>query len=91
VAYTAALQFAASWIALEDVQPGAGELFYYVGSHRLPDHLYAGSHKNQYDAARLSPECDIATETRATIRTCIAAAASWACEQRPCWSSEATP
>jgi hypothetical protein len=26
----------AAWIALEDIQPGTGELFYYPGSHRLP-------------------------------------------------------
>ncbi len=26
----------ASWIALEDIQEGTGELFYYPGSHRLP-------------------------------------------------------
>lgn len=26
----------AAWIALEDVQPGSGELFYYPGSHRYP-------------------------------------------------------
>ena len=28
------------WVALEDVQPGSGELFYYPGSHRTP-RLYA--------------------------------------------------
>ena len=27
---------AAIWVALEDVEPGAGPLFYYPGSHRLP-------------------------------------------------------
>lgn len=26
----------AAWIALEDIKPGTGELFYYPGSHRLP-------------------------------------------------------
>ncbi|MEB3322498.1 MAG: phytanoyl-CoA dioxygenase family protein, partial [Synechococcaceae cyanobacterium] len=31
--------FMAAWIALEDVQPGTGELFYYRGSHHLPDLL----------------------------------------------------
>ena len=36
----------ASWIALEDVKPGSGELIYYPGSHRLPDWLYSGTHKH---------------------------------------------
>jgi ectoine hydroxylase-related dioxygenase (phytanoyl-CoA dioxygenase family) len=39
------LAFVASWIALEDVEPGAGELIYYPGSHRLPDAVYAGGTK----------------------------------------------
>lgn len=34
------LQFLASWIALEDVTPGSGELMYYPGSHRLDDFLF---------------------------------------------------
>jgi phytanoyl-CoA hydroxylase len=36
---------AASWIALEDVQPGSGELVYYDGSHRLDDFLFSGQYK----------------------------------------------
>jgi ectoine hydroxylase-related dioxygenase (phytanoyl-CoA dioxygenase family) len=36
---------AASWIALEDVQAGAGELVYYDGSHRLDDFLFSGEYK----------------------------------------------
>ena len=35
----------ASWLALEDVQPGSGELEYYVGSHRAPDFLFGGASK----------------------------------------------
>ena len=31
------LKLAASWVALEDISPGTGELEYFVGSHRLPD------------------------------------------------------
>lgn len=34
------LEFIASWIALEDVAPGCGELIFHEGSHRLPDELY---------------------------------------------------
>lgn len=29
-------RFAASWLALEDIEPGSGELTYYPGSHRWP-------------------------------------------------------
>ncbi|MGA8534890.1 MAG: phytanoyl-CoA dioxygenase family protein [Candidatus Tumulicola sp.] len=35
-------EFVASWIALEDIVPGSGELEYYVGSHALPDYLFSG-------------------------------------------------
>jgi ectoine hydroxylase-related dioxygenase (phytanoyl-CoA dioxygenase family) len=36
------LNLAASWIALEDIQEGTGELVYYPGSHRFPHQLYQG-------------------------------------------------
>ena len=39
------LALAASWIALEDVKPGSGELVYYPGSHRLDDFLFSGKYK----------------------------------------------
>ena len=39
-------QFAASWIALEDVKKGSGELVYVPGSHRLPDFLFSGTSKS---------------------------------------------
>jgi len=40
------LQLAACWIALEDIQPGSGELFYAPGSHRLPDWNFGGDRKH---------------------------------------------
>jgi ectoine hydroxylase-related dioxygenase (phytanoyl-CoA dioxygenase family) len=40
------LQFMASWIALEDVSPGSGELQYHVGSHKLDDFLFPGNSKS---------------------------------------------
>jgi hypothetical protein len=40
-----ASHFAASWIALEDVVPGAGELFYYPGSQGLDDLIFADGTK----------------------------------------------
>ena len=39
------LELAASWIALEDIQPDSGELEYYVGSHRLEPYLFEGTKK----------------------------------------------
>lgn len=40
-----AYHFVASWIALQDVVPESGELFYYPGSHRLDDLLFADGSK----------------------------------------------
>lgn len=37
------LSMVASWIALEDVQEGSGELAYYPGSHRLREHTFHGA------------------------------------------------
>jgi phytanoyl-CoA hydroxylase len=53
VPFTLPRNFAATWIALEDVTLGAGELFYYVGSHKFPDFLYGGKHKSIAEAERL--------------------------------------
>lgn len=39
------MHLAATWLALEDVEGGAGELEYYVGSHRAPDFLFGGISK----------------------------------------------
>jgi hypothetical protein len=39
------MSMVASWLALEDVQPGTGELEYYVGSHRAPDYIFGGYSK----------------------------------------------
>lgn len=46
------MHLAATWIALEDVRPGSGELQYYVGSHRDPDFLFGGEHKWMAGAPR---------------------------------------
>ncbi len=41
------LQLCASWLALEDVQPGSGELIYYPGSHhQFADWLYSKRYKH---------------------------------------------
>jgi ectoine hydroxylase-related dioxygenase (phytanoyl-CoA dioxygenase family) len=50
------MHLAASWIALEDVARGSGELKYYVGSHRDPEFLFGGQHKWMVEAPREHPE-----------------------------------
>lgn len=52
VPFTLARSFAATWIALEDVTIGAGELFYYPGSHRFPEFFYGGRYKSVAEAER---------------------------------------
>jgi len=55
VTYTLPTQFLASWTALEDVKPPAGELFYHPGSHRLDEFLFDGAHKSPHEAKRTNP------------------------------------
>lgn len=38
------MEFVASWIALEDIHEGSGELEYYVGSHAVPQYLFGGKY-----------------------------------------------
>ena len=59
VLYSLPLQFAASWIALEDVQVGAGELYYHVGSHRMAEFQYGGSFKGADLAKIHRPSLDL--------------------------------
>ncbi len=40
------LCLAATWMALEDIEEGSGELMYYPGSHRFGHFLFSGRHKN---------------------------------------------
>lgn len=35
----------ATWVALEDITEGTGELEYYVGSHKAPDYIFGGVSK----------------------------------------------
>jgi phytanoyl-CoA hydroxylase len=44
------MHLAASWIALEDVKRGSGELQYFTGSHHDPEFLFGGRHKWMVDA-----------------------------------------
>lgn len=45
------LEFAACWIALEDVKIGSGELAYVPGSHRFPDFNF-GDGRKHWDSGR---------------------------------------
>ncbi len=45
---TEPLAMAASWIALEDVQPHSGEFQFIPGSHRLPELLHYGTDKGHH-------------------------------------------
>ena len=41
------MHICASWLALEDIEPGSGELIYYIGSHhKLEDWKYSGQYKH---------------------------------------------
>jgi phytanoyl-CoA hydroxylase len=62
VSYTHAASFASSWIALEDVTAGAGELYYHEGSHRFPGFQYGGKFKSVHEALRASPNEPIGRE-----------------------------
>lgn len=46
VVVSSPMELAASWIALEDVQPGSGELVYYPGSHRYDEFLFKSGARN---------------------------------------------
>jgi hypothetical protein len=52
------LKLAASWIALEDIHAGTGELVYFVGGHRMAEYVYGAA--DDGDAARkhFNPERD---------------------------------
>jgi Phytanoyl-CoA dioxygenase (PhyH) len=62
VPFTIPRQFAASWTALEDVTLGAGELFYYPGSHRWPDFIYADRFKSVSEVQRMNGDRDMRAE-----------------------------
>ncbi len=36
------MEFVGCWVALEDVQPGSGELQYFEGSHHIPEYVWMG-------------------------------------------------
>lgn len=73
VCLEAPLQMAATWIALEDVVPGRGELTYYEGSHRIAHHFFRDGSK------RFSPAVD---DEQAARRHVLAEAERLGCVKR---------
>ena len=68
VNYTLPMQFLASWIALEDVTPGGGELFYYVGSQRMPEFIYGREFKGVEEARRLGATQNLESQLKAHVQ-----------------------
>ncbi len=69
VAYTIPRQFAATWTALEDVTLGAGELFYYPGSHRFEDFVYNDHYKSVHEAQRMTGEAAMRGQVERHVRS----------------------
>jgi hypothetical protein len=69
VAYTIPRQFAATWVALEDVTIGAGELFYYPGSHKFPDFVYSSSYKSVHEAHRMSGGTGLSAQIEGHVKS----------------------
>jgi phytanoyl-CoA hydroxylase len=69
VAYTIPRQFAATWTALEDVTIGAGELFYYPGSHRFDEFTYGDNYKSVSEAQRMTGEAPARAQVERHVRS----------------------
>ncbi len=76
VNYSHPMQFAASWIALEDVAENSGELFYYAGSQKLPEYLYMDNYKGVEEAGRLNPNTNFDKPIREHVAGLPVAAAA---------------
>ncbi|MBI5105935.1 MAG: phytanoyl-CoA dioxygenase family protein [Solirubrobacterales bacterium] len=46
VAVSSPQALVSAYVALEDAQEGSGELVYWEGSHRVPEHLFSGRYKH---------------------------------------------
>jgi ectoine hydroxylase-related dioxygenase (phytanoyl-CoA dioxygenase family) len=62
---TEPMSMAASWVALEDVQPQSGEFQFVPGSHRLPELLHYGTDKGHHGDYR-----EYGTILETTLRMC---------------------
>jgi ectoine hydroxylase-related dioxygenase (phytanoyl-CoA dioxygenase family) len=50
------LEFVGSWVAMEDIAPRSGELEYYGGSHRIPEHVFEDGTRRMPDDFADMPE-----------------------------------
>lgn len=75
----------ASWIALEDIQPGAGELVYYPGGHRFGEFLYPGKRRAGTPKMMVMPFITI------ICSGCTSARRSWASNCKPSGRKKVTP
>ncbi len=72
VAFSIPQQFCAAWFALEDVKPDAGELMYFVESHRkLPEFIHAERFKSMPDAQLVGVSLDLLEEEDLKHRNAI--------------------
>jgi len=71
VAYTIPRQFTATWAALEDVTLGAGELFYYPGSHRFEDFVYRDNYKSVSEAQRMTGDTAFRDDVERHVRSLV--------------------
>jgi len=71
VAYTIPRQFTATWAALEDVTLGAGELFYYPGSHRFEDFVYRDHFKSVSEAQRMTGDTAFREDVERHVRSLV--------------------
>ena len=55
VVVSSPMELVASWVALEDIQEGSGELVYIPGSHRIPEYHFSGVSKH-FSAVRDTKE-----------------------------------
>jgi hypothetical protein len=56
------MQFAGSYIALEDIMESAGHPACYTGSHRLAEYRYRNAFKSAAEARRVHPTIDLTAE-----------------------------
>jgi hypothetical protein len=83
VAYSLPMQFVASWIALEDVAAGAGELSYFAGSHQLPEHLFLDEYKSISELVRMQRAASLQRMVWPTKRACRSWQKNMGCQSKP--------
>lgn len=84
VTYSQQRALAATWIALEDVEQGAGELFYYERSHTMPEFLYGGQFKSISElrrTGRVTPE-QVSADAKEHVGQLTKTPSKYSCPER---------